>query len=119
MRELRFMEGVRYGLYHGRPRELLINVALCWRISKSRATRRALVSGYELEERQKRHLLLLAERLDRAVLQGFKEPLWVSAGAGRLSKRLSRLLMALSRLGHHMSSLVEGHDAKRPRHLQL
>ncbi len=35
--ELRFVEGVRYGLYHGRPRELLTNVALCWRISKSRA----------------------------------------------------------------------------------
>jgi hypothetical protein len=32
-----FREGVRYGLYHDRPRELSINVALCWRISKSRA----------------------------------------------------------------------------------
>jgi Transposase DDE domain len=36
--ELRFVEGVRYGLYHGRPPELSINVALCWRITKSRAT---------------------------------------------------------------------------------
>ncbi len=35
--ELRFSEGVRYGLYHGRPRELRINVALCFRLSKSRA----------------------------------------------------------------------------------
>ena len=35
--EVRFLEGVRYGLYHGRPRELSINVALCWRITKSRA----------------------------------------------------------------------------------
>lgn len=35
--EVRFVEGVRYGLYHGRPRELPINVALCWKISKSRA----------------------------------------------------------------------------------
>lgn len=35
--ELRFAEGVRYGLYHGRPRELPINVALCWRVSGSRA----------------------------------------------------------------------------------
>jgi hypothetical protein len=35
--ESRFREGVRYGLYHDRPRELSINVALCWRISKSRA----------------------------------------------------------------------------------
>jgi len=35
--ELRLVEGVRYGLYHDRPRELSINVALCWRLSKSRA----------------------------------------------------------------------------------
>lgn len=35
--DLRFVEGVRYGLYHGRPRELWINLALCWRVSKSRA----------------------------------------------------------------------------------
>jgi hypothetical protein len=35
--ELRFVEGVRYGLYHGRPRELVINVALCWKVAKSRA----------------------------------------------------------------------------------
>lgn len=35
--ELRFSEGVRYGLYHGRPRELFVNVALCWKLPKSRA----------------------------------------------------------------------------------
>jgi hypothetical protein len=35
--EVRFCEGVRYGLYHGRPREFFVNVALCWRVSKSRA----------------------------------------------------------------------------------
>ena len=35
--ELRFVEEVRYGLYHGRPRDVRINVALCWRVSKSRA----------------------------------------------------------------------------------
>lgn len=41
--QLRFCEGVRYGLYHGRPRELFTNVALCWKLPKSRArdTRRA------------------------------------------------------------------------------
>ena len=27
--EVRFLEVVRYGLYHDRPRELLMNVALC------------------------------------------------------------------------------------------
>ena len=36
--ELRFSEGVRYGLYHGRPRELFTNVALCWKLPKSRST---------------------------------------------------------------------------------
>jgi hypothetical protein len=35
--ELRFRGGVRYGLYHDRPRDLLINVVLCWRVPKSKA----------------------------------------------------------------------------------
>lgn len=39
--ELRFVEGVRYyGLHHGRPRELVINVALCWKVAKSRAAKK-------------------------------------------------------------------------------
>lgn len=33
----RWVREVRYGLYHGRPRGLLLNVALCWRVPKSRA----------------------------------------------------------------------------------
>jgi DDE family transposase len=37
--ELRFVEGVRYGLYHDRPRELRINLALCWKVAKSRAAK--------------------------------------------------------------------------------
>jgi hypothetical protein len=37
--QLRFAKGVRYGLYHGRPRDLWINVALCWKVPKSRAQR--------------------------------------------------------------------------------
>jgi len=36
--ELRLCERVRYGLYHGRPRELFVNVALCWWVPKSRST---------------------------------------------------------------------------------
>jgi hypothetical protein len=35
--DLLFVKGVRYGLYYGRSRELWINLALCWRISESRA----------------------------------------------------------------------------------
>jgi hypothetical protein len=35
--ELRFCEGVRYGLYHDRHRELRIDVALYWRVPKGQA----------------------------------------------------------------------------------
>jgi len=35
--ELRFLKSVRYGLYHGGPRELRINLPLCWKVPKSRA----------------------------------------------------------------------------------
>ena len=35
--QLRWAPSVRYGLYHGRPRDILLNVALCWRVPKSRA----------------------------------------------------------------------------------
>ena len=31
VREMRFVEGMRYRLYHDRPRKLSINVALCWK----------------------------------------------------------------------------------------
>lgn len=34
--DLRFCEDVRYGLYHDRPRDLWTNVALCWRVPKSK-----------------------------------------------------------------------------------
>ena len=35
--QLRWAPNVRYGLYHGRPSTIVLNVALCWRLSKSRA----------------------------------------------------------------------------------
>ncbi len=35
--QLRFARGVRYGLYHNRPRDLWTNVALCFRVPKSKA----------------------------------------------------------------------------------
>jgi Transposase DDE domain len=38
--QLRWAPGVRYTLYHGRPRDLVVNVALCWRASARRASRR-------------------------------------------------------------------------------
>jgi hypothetical protein len=38
--QLRWAPGVRYTLYHGRPRDLVVNVALRWRASTRRASRR-------------------------------------------------------------------------------
>lgn len=38
--QLRWAPGVRYALHHGRPRALVVNVALCWRASTRRASRR-------------------------------------------------------------------------------
>jgi Transposase DDE domain len=35
--QVRWAPGVRYGLYHGRPRDLRLNVALCWRMAKCHA----------------------------------------------------------------------------------
>jgi hypothetical protein len=102
--ELRLMEGVRYGLYHGRPRELLINVALCWRISKSRAKK--------LRGEQPQEPWYLATSLKSAKMaaswywqiRGWIEHSFKDSksrfGLARVRvgspKRLSRLLMALS-----------------------
>jgi hypothetical protein len=101
--EVRFIEGVRYGLYHGRPRELWINVALCWRISKSRAK--------DPRRKQPEEPWYLATSLKDAksaaswywqrgwIEQSFKDSK-SRFGLGRVRvgspKRLSRLLMALS-----------------------
>jgi hypothetical protein len=38
--QLRWAPGVRYTLYHGRPRDVVVNVALCWRAAARRASRR-------------------------------------------------------------------------------
>jgi hypothetical protein len=35
--EIRWLPHVRYGLYHGRPRDLSLNVACCWRVAKRHA----------------------------------------------------------------------------------
>lgn len=34
---LEWAQSVRYALYHGRPTEVVLNVALCWKVSRSRA----------------------------------------------------------------------------------
>ena len=76
--EVRFREGVRYGLHHRRPRELFVNVALCWRVPKSKmrdprrkvpaepwylATRR--IGGLRDEETTRRGLYGRSEKTSR------------------------------------------------------
>ncbi len=101
--EVRFIEGVRYGLYHGRPRELSINVALCWRISKSRAK--------DPRRKQPEEPWYLATSLKDAKMTAswYWQRGWIEQsfrdsksrfGLARVRvgspKRLSRLLMALT-----------------------
>ncbi len=35
--KIRWLPQMRYGLYHGRPRDLWVNVACCWRVAKRHA----------------------------------------------------------------------------------
>jgi hypothetical protein len=35
--QMRWLPRVRYGLYHGRPRDLWVNIACCWRVAKRHA----------------------------------------------------------------------------------
>jgi hypothetical protein len=37
---VRWLPRVRFGLYHGRPRDLWVNVACCWRVAQRHADRR-------------------------------------------------------------------------------
>jgi hypothetical protein len=101
--ELRFLESVRYGLYHGRPRELWINLALCWKVSKSRAR--------NPRRKQPEEPWYLATSLDdpKSVASWYWQRGWIEQsfkdaksrfGLARVKvgspERLSRLLMALS-----------------------
>ena len=101
--ELRFMEEVRYGLYHDRPRELLTNVALCWRVSKSRAKdprRKQPEEPWYLATSLKGAKMAAAWYWQRGwIEQSFKDSK-SRFGLARVRvgspERLSRLLMALS-----------------------
>jgi len=101
--ELRFVEGVRYGLYHGRPRELPINVALCWRISKSRA------KNPRREQPKEPWYLATSLKDAKSAASWYWQRGWIEQsfkdaksrfGLARVRvgcpERLSRLLMALS-----------------------
>ena len=101
--EVRFVEGVRYGLYHGRPRELPINVALCWRISKSRA------KNPRREQPKEPWYLATSLKDAKSAASWYWQRGWIEQsfkdaksrfGLARVRvgcpERLSRLLMALS-----------------------
>jgi hypothetical protein len=70
--------GVRYGLYYDRPRELFVNVTLCWSLPKgqnrrephwARGTHVAMPLGHDLEGyREQRRLVVPAAGLARAIL---------------------------------------------------
>jgi hypothetical protein len=101
--QLRFSPEVRYGLYHGRPRELWINVALCWRIPKGRAN--------DPRRKQPEEPWYLATSLtnSKSAASWYWQRGWIEQsfrdaksrfGLSRVRvgcpRRLSRLLMALS-----------------------
>ena len=65
--ELRFRGGVRYGLHHGRPRELFVNVALCRRLPKGQKRRDP---GREEPAEPWYHLARAASRTPRAPPRG-------------------------------------------------
>lgn len=101
--ELRFVEEVRYGLYHDRPRELLINVALCWRIPKSRA------KNPRREQPEEPWYLATSLKSAKSAASWYWQRGWIEQsfkdsksrfGLAQVRvgcpKRLSRLLMALS-----------------------
>ena len=100
---MRFHKGVRYGLHHGRPRELFVNVALCWRLPKGRAR--------DPRREQPAEPWYLATSLKDAssaanwywqrgwIEQSFKDAksrFGLSRVQVRCPERLSRLLMALT-----------------------
>ena len=92
--ELRFCGGVRYGLYHGRPRELFVNVALCWRVPKGQKRRypsrqepaEAWYLATSLED-AKSAASWYRQRgwIEHNPSRTQREPLWVGAGAGAFS----------------------------------
>src|SRR3954470_17973928 len=77
--------------------------------SSPRAPRGTLVPCDQPQGPQKRHQLVLAAGLDRAVLQGREEPLRALAGAGRLP----RAAFALA-YGAHDHAMLAGSDGALP-----
>jgi Transposase DDE domain len=102
--ELHFCEGVRYGLYHGRPRELFVNVALCWRLPKGQ--KRSNPGG---EEPAEPWYLATSLKDAKSAASWYRQRGWIeqsfkdsksrfglARAQVRCPERLSRLLMALT-----------------------
>jgi hypothetical protein len=91
--QLRFCEGVRYGLYHDRPRrDLWINVALCFRMPKSkmRDPRRKVPAepwylATSLKDPKSAASWYWQRGWIELVFQRFEKPLWSGKRAGWLS----------------------------------
>ncbi|HEX2185429.1 MAG TPA: transposase [Chloroflexota bacterium] len=102
--QLRWAEGVRYGLYHGRPRELFVNVALCWRLPKSRAR------DPRCKRPEEPWYLATSLRGPRSAANWYRQRGWIEQSSFKDAKgrfglararvrrpeRLNRLLMALT-----------------------
>jgi hypothetical protein len=97
--ELRFVKGVRYGLHHGRPRELTINVAPCWKVAKSRAAKEPDEPWYPATTFEDAKSATNWYWQRGWIEQSFRDSKsrfglkWVRVGS---PERLSRLLMALT-----------------------
>jgi len=102
--QLRWAEGVRYGLYHGRPRGVLVNVALCWKLPKSRAR-----DSRRRKRPEEPWYLATSLKDPKSAANWYWQRGWIEQsfkdsksrfGLARVQircpKRLSRLLMALS-----------------------
>ena len=98
--QVRWAPGVRYGLYHGRPRDPTLNVALCWRLAKCRTSKRVPKEPWYLATSLGTAARAVAWYWRRGwIEQSFKD----SKGRFGLKRvqvgcplRLSRLLMALT-----------------------
>ena len=101
--QLRWVPEVRYGLYHGRPRNLLIGVALCWRVLRSRGR------DPRCEEPEEPWYLATSLEDARSAARWYRQRGWIEQsfrdaksrfGLARVKvgspERLGRLLMALT-----------------------
>ena len=122
--EMRFVEQVRYSLYHGVPgisgdkrgsvlegRRIAERRTLGANVLRSPGT-----LGHQPQQRQERRLLVLAKGLDRAVLQRHQEePLRALGGQGRYARAPGTAAHG----AHHRPLVAHAHGAARKRPVAL